>query len=196
VHVIEAIAVLGSFLVAAVVASVVSSWIGRIGWALMAPAALGVAGFAWVALGAGYSGWVGEVGLGLFAVAAMVLPMGLMMAKMPDAKRPLPSDKPWLALVFLPFLIGVLFPWTGRVNWAGKMAWSCDGVIVEKYHSDNHRAPTLVVRNADGTQTKLEGVSAAVWARAATADRLRKEAGHADGLLNGQGVGLVLRTGW
>jgi hypothetical protein len=99
-------------------------------------------------------------------------------------------------MVFLPLMVGVLFPWTGRVTWAHKMAQSCDGVIVEKYRSNNHLAPTLVVRNGDGTRTKLEGVSGATWERAAVDDRLRKEAGRGDGRLNGQVVELVLRSGW
>jgi hypothetical protein len=76
------------------------------------------------------------------------------------------------------------------------MAWSCDGVIVEKYRSTNHLAPTLVVRNADATPIKLEGVSEAVWSRATLGDRLVKEPGRSDGRLNGETQELVLRSGW
>lgn len=47
-----------------------------------------------------------------------------------------------------------------------------------------------------GDRVELEGVSAAVWARSAIDDRLRKEAGRHDAQLNGQRVELVLRHGW
>jgi hypothetical protein len=77
------------------------------------------------------------------------------------------------------------------------MAWWCDGVIVEKYRSNNHQAPTLVVRNrGDGMSVKLEGVRAATWDRAAVNDRLEKQPGRSDARLNGGPVELVLRSGW
>ena len=190
------VAFFGSVITAGALALAASRWIGRVGWALLPPAAMGVAAFAWLALTASYTGWVRELLIGCLAAVAMALPIGLMIAKMPDPKRPRPSDKPWLALVFLPLMVGVLFPWTGRETWAQKMAWSCDGTIVEKYRSNNHLAPTLVVRNGDGTRITLEGVSEVTWNRAAVDDRLRKEAGRHDGQLNAQGVELVLRSGW
>jgi peptidoglycan/LPS O-acetylase OafA/YrhL len=194
--VIEVVAFFGSVLTAGALALAVSGWVRRTGWVLLAPAALGAAGSAWLSLKAGYAGWPRELLIGCVAAAALVLPIGLMIAKMPDPKRPRPSDRPALAVVFVPLLVGVIFTWTGRVTWAQKMAWSCNGTIVEKYRSDNHQAPTLVVRNGDGTSIKLEGVKGVTWDRAAVDDRLRKEAGRNDGQLNGQAVELVLRNGW
>jgi hypothetical protein len=181
------------FLVGALLAAATFRWVGRMGWGLFMPAALVVAGFAWAADTVRYCGWRGEVLIGSFAAAAMVLPMALFLAKMPDPHRPRPTDNSWIGLLILPLAFGVLYPWTQRVSWAEKMAWSCDGVIVETYRSTNHGAPTLVVRDRKGTPVKLEGVSEAVWTLAAVGDRLVKEPSRSEALLNGEPVELVLR---
>jgi hypothetical protein len=194
--VIQIVADFAPFLLAVVLAAATLRWVRRLGWALFVPAALGVAGFAWVSRTVGYRGLLGEALIGLFAATVLALPLALFLAKMPDPRRSRRRDKSWLGLLFLPLLVGVLYPWTHRVVWAGKMAWSCDGVVIEKYRSTNHRAPTLVVQDRDATPVKLEGVSEAVWTRAGPADRLIKEPGQSDALLNGETVELVLRRGW
>jgi hypothetical protein len=192
---IDVLADFAPFLAAGALAATASRWIRRLGWTLLVPAAMGVAGFVWVAHAAGYGGWSRELLIGLLAAVVLALPLGLLLATHAP-KRPRPSGKPLLVFVLLPLMVGVMMPWTSRVHWVTKLAWSCDGVIVEKYRSHNHQAPTLVVRNHNGSLTTLEGISAAVWGRAAAEDRLRKESGRADAQLNQQTVELVLRTGW
>jgi hypothetical protein len=108
--VIAIIADFGPFLLGALLAIAASRWVRRLSWWLFVPAAIGVAGFAWIAETVGYVGWPREALIGLFAAAALVLPMAFAVAEMPDPRRPRPDDKPWIGLLLLPVFAGVLFP--------------------------------------------------------------------------------------
>jgi hypothetical protein len=185
------------FLAGGVLVALVARRIRRTRWALLVPAWAIAIAFAWVSSTADYSGFRREMLVGLFAAAALVLPISIAISEQPaTASTSHTSGRRVLVFLIFPLLPGVMMPWSGRVIWATKMAWSCDGVIVERYRSRNHQAPTLVVQNRDGTRSHLEGVSTAVWEKAAGQDRLRKDSGHADAQLNDQPVQLVLRNGW
>ena len=87
--------------------------------------------------------------------------------------------------------VGVMMPYSMRVQHAIRLRWECDGVIVEKYQSRNHAALTLVIQNNDGRRTTFENVDRGLWERAALKDRLRKRRGETAGELNGRRVEVV-----
>jgi hypothetical protein len=153
-----------------------------------------------------FLGWASEVPLFLATAVALVPSIVMFQLLAPDTPgtrgdkigvRPsgsARSEPPWrgslLIVLFILPIAMVVMPWTGRIAVARMRAWACDGPILSKYHSSNHRVPTVEVGSAAGP-VKLEGVDARLWDGARVGDRLVKRKSSATGTLNGQRVRVV-----
>ncbi|GAA5484835.1 hypothetical protein [Haloferula sargassicola] len=73
----------------------------------------------------------------------------------------------------------------------GKLEWVCEGVIVNRYLSDNHQYPTLMVSGA--IDANLEGVDVAFYEAAKVGDKVVKKPWHEHALLNGRMLRILSR---
>src|SRR5204863_756517 len=60
-------------------------------------------------------------------------------------------------------VLAAVVPGQWRADRARRLAWRCDGPVVRKYESSNHLAPTVDVRNADGSVTTMQGLDPAAF---------------------------------
>lgn len=79
----------------------------------------------------------------------------------------------------------------GREEAASRRLWDCSGKIVQRYRSQNHAAPTIVVKDARGALHTWEGIDLSLYDLARLGDTVTKEAGEVGGTLNGRPIRVV-----
>ncbi|HTL29035.1 MAG TPA: hypothetical protein VL282_07440 [Tepidisphaeraceae bacterium] len=154
----------------------------------------------WIVASLPFCGLVSEVAIFLIAPifgAPAFTPLWMLQKRF--EKREVSSVTMREALPIV-LIIPILFPLIGpgllmtvgeRWRYASDIDWTCDGRVVEKYHSWNHQAPTLVARSEGGERWKLEGVDQKFFATASVGDALKKDAGHTHAMLNGVSLEIV-----
>lgn len=100
----------------------------------------------------------------------------------------------WVRTPILPVLGGILaaaffFSWGIVQDTRNRLLMECDGVVVEKYISDNHQRRRVVVKGAQ--EVVLENLSDDFWNRVKVGDRVRKSKRNPFVLVNGESVTML-----
>jgi hypothetical protein len=103
---------------------------------------------------------------------------------------------PVLTVLFLGLGPGILFSASSRDSFTQRLEWGCDGRVVDKYHSHNHGARTMVVQEADGASHTFEGIDGDVYERVQLGDQVMKRVGERRAAVNGREVELFEPRRW
>ena len=100
----------------------------------------------------------------------------------------------WVRTPILPVLSVVLaitlfFSWGLVQDTRKRLVVECDGVVVDKYISDNHQRPRVVVKGAE--EVILEEVSHEFWNRVKLGDKVKKSKKNPFVLVNGESVPML-----
>jgi hypothetical protein len=80
-----------------------------------------------------------------------------------------------------------------RSQAVSRLTWEFTGTVAEKYRSNNHFAPSVVVRDEHGNTRVFEGVDGSFWQRLAMGDSVSKQKRSAFGRLNQEKIRIVPR---
>lgn len=96
----------------------------------------------------------------------------------------------------LPIVVCIAI-WSGlsfsRDEYVAKLQTDITGVVVEKYRSRNHAAPSIRIKTDANRVIELDGVVYPVWQKVAVGDQIQKQPWSAYANINGQNRLLIER---